>query len=118
MNQDIYPIYNNSFGMAFQWKRGASKTNGKVQIVFRDTGLLLSRDELQQFFENVQCTKNSCAPCNSRCGTDCRALLLDTPASQVSLAVSERELDAIEDLIQGPLFQLDLSTYINGICND
>ncbi len=119
MNEDIYPIYNNSIGMAFQWKRGASKTNGKIQVIFRDTGLLLSRDELLQFFNNVQCTKNSGGPCNFRCGEmDCRSLLLDTPASQVSLAVSARELNAIEDLIQGTLFQLDLSTYLNGICND
>ncbi len=119
MREDIYPIYNNSFGISFQWKRGPAKTNGKVQIIFRDTGLLLSHKELELFSKNVQCTKKGnglCDTCKNE--MDCRSLLLDTPASQVSLAVSFRELNAIEDLVQGTLFQLELNNYINGICND
>ncbi|SIS88584.1 hypothetical protein SAMN05421766_104629 [Zobellia uliginosa] len=45
---DITPIYHNPFGVAFQWKRNTIKDIRKIQIVFRDTGLLLTEKELVQ----------------------------------------------------------------------
>ena len=37
---EIHPIYHNDFGMAFQWKRNALEDLKKVQLIFRNTGLL------------------------------------------------------------------------------
>ncbi|MUH36694.1 hypothetical protein D9O36_12645 [Zobellia amurskyensis] len=115
--EDINPIYHNPFGVAFQWKRNSTKDTKKVQIVFRDTGLLLSQNELEQFKKNIECTMNSDAHCND-CNQHetCRSLLLDTPAPQITLAMSMQELDAVQDLIEGTLFQLNLNTYLNKMC--
>lgn len=117
--KDIIPIYTNKFGIAFQWKRSDIKQFGKIQVVFRDTGLLLSKEELVQFAEHIKCAKNGrgfCENCSQQ--EDCRGLLLDTPAPQVTMAVSLNELDAIQDLVEGTLFHMNLDNYLDGICSN
>ena len=115
---DINPIYNNGFGIAFQWKRGSIRDIRKVQMVFRDTGLLLSKEELVRFSKCIQHTKEDNGLCG-HCTKDenCRALLLDTPAPQVTLAMSYKELAELEDLVEGTIFQMNLDSYLNGIFN-
>ena len=111
--QDIYPLYHNHFGISFQWKRETPKISNKVQMVFRDTGLFLTKKELLQFSKSVKCTmENSplCQDCTKN--KSCKALLLSTPAHQVSLAVSEEEIIAIHDLVEGTLFQLNLDALL------
>ncbi|WP_282159617.1 hypothetical protein [Ulvibacterium marinum] len=113
--QDINPIYHNPFGVAFQWKRNSVKDINKVQLVFRDTGLLLSRKELTDFQKNIKCALEShtlCQDCQQN--ESCRALLLDTPAPQVTLALSKKELNAVHDLVEGTLFQLQLDNLLYG----
>ncbi len=113
--QDINPIYHNPFGVAFQWKRNSVKDINKVQLVFRDTGLLLSRKELKDFQKSIKCTMESysfCQDCQQN--ESCRALLLDTPAPQVTLALNKKELNAVHDLVAGTLFQLQLDNLLYG----
>ncbi len=115
--EDINAIYHNPFGIAFQWKRNSTKDIHKVQMVFRNTGLLLTHTELQQFLKNIKCTMESTPLCSDCANNDaCRALLIDTPAPQVSLAVNHRELQGIYDLVEGTLFQLNLDNYLGSIC--
>ncbi|WP_299532479.1 hypothetical protein [Ulvibacterium sp.] len=113
--QDIHPIYHNPFGVAFQWKKNDVKDTNKVQLVFRDTGLLLSRKELTDFQKSIKCTIKSSTLCKN-CPQDesRRALLLDTPAPQVTLAVSPKELNVVDDLVEGTLFQLQLDHLLYG----
>lgn len=116
---DIDPIYYNHFGIAFKWKGNTVKTIEKVQMVFRDTGLLLSFEELVRFSQNIKCSikqghQNLCKDCQHN--DSCRSLLLDTPAPQVSLAISQKELYAIRDLVEGTLFQLNLNDFLGDIC--
>ncbi|WP_350287534.1 hypothetical protein [uncultured Croceitalea sp.] len=114
--EDINAIYHNNFGVAFQWKRNSSKNMNKIQLVFRDTGLLLSKRELEQFHQNVKHSLDSqvlCIDCKKK--DACKALLLDTPAPQVTLAVSFTELEAIKDLVEGTLFQLNLDGYLGTV---
>lgn len=118
MREDIHPIYNNNYGIAFQWKKNTSKDIKKIQMIFRDTGLLLTKKELQQFSWNIKCTiaegeQSLCCDCSQK--EFCRALLLDTPAPQVTLAMSYKELHAVRDLVEGTLFQLDLDNFLDGI---
>lgn len=116
--EDINAIYHNPFGIAFQWKRSATKDIKKVQMVFRNTGLLLSQDELQQFLKNIKFTMATDTLCEDCANNDaCRALLIDTPAPQVSLAVNQKELKGIHDLVEGTLFQLNLDNYLGNICS-
>ncbi|MEK6152972.1 hypothetical protein WIW50_06920 [Flavobacteriaceae bacterium 3-367] len=116
---DINPIYHNQFGVAFQWKRNRAKDLKKIQMVFRDTGLLLTQEELVQFSRHIKCTLDSNTLCKDCAENEsCRVLLLDTPAPQVSLAMNQKELLAVHDLVQGTLFQLDLDHMLGDIVND
>ncbi|MFS4494539.1 hypothetical protein [Maribacter sp. 2308TA10-17] len=115
--QDIHPIYHNNFGVAFQWKRNKVKDIMKVQIVFRDTGLLLSKEELTQFSKNIKYTKDNSSLCNDCAQNEsCKALLIDSPAPQITFAVNVKELNGIQDLVEGTLFQMNLDNYLGGIC--
>lgn len=117
MQKDIHPIYHNNFGVAFQWKRNIVKDIMKVQLVFRDTGLLLSKEELLRFSENIKYTKKQSPLCNDCAQNDaCKPLLITSPAPQITFAVNQKELNAIEDLVEGTLFQMNLDNYLGGIC--
>lgn len=107
--EDINILYHNSFGIAFQWKRGTVKGIKKVQLVFRNTGLFLTQSELVCFSKQVLSTSqspNMCKDCKHN--ESCKSLLLQTPSSKISLAVSFVELQNIQDLIEGTLAQLEL----------
>lgn len=117
--QDINPIYHNLFGVAFQWKTNNATDIRKVQLVFRDIGLLLSKKELMDFQKNIKCTMESnslCQDCQNK--ESCRALLLDTPAPQVTLAMNHKEINAVYDLVEGTLFQLDLDNYLDKVIKE
>ena len=115
MSNDIYPIYHNSFGIAFQWKRQlVSKGFNKIQMVFRDMGFYLTLEEIQGFKKNIEAA-SVCKNCNC-CNKEGRYILLKTPSDKIDIAVSEKELSQVEDLIKGTLFQLQLDTYIKSIC--
>lgn len=45
----------------------------------------------------------------------CRPLLVDSPAPQVTFAMNAKELEAIEELVEGTLFQLRLDNYLNSM---
>ncbi len=115
--QEIDPIYHNHFGISFQWQGIGPKHRGKVQVVFRDMGLLLTQEELLQFSRNIKSIHeggpNGCGHCSHK--DNCRSLLLETPAPQVSLVVNSKELSAIDDLIEGTLFQLRLDQLLEGL---
>jgi len=114
--EDINPIYHNPFGVAFQYKRASTKELKKVQMVFRDTGFLLTLKELEEFRKHIKCTMESNSLCDDcRNKKSCRALLLDTPAPQVTLAMSQKELNAVDDLVEGTLFQLKIDNFLNSI---
>lgn len=106
---EIYTIYNNDYGISFQWKRDALKDLKKIQLVFRDTGLFLTLKELAKFAKIIEKTINRPSKCN-KCKEDknCKSIVLETPAAQVSFAMSYNELLNIKDLVEGTLFKLQL----------
>ncbi|MGY0391119.1 hypothetical protein ACW5R3_01000 [Bizionia sp. KMM 8389] len=119
METDIYKIYHNSFGIAFQWiDIESKKKRKKVQLVFRDMGFYLSVTEIRDFYNCIASTKKT-GTCNC-CSQDCdkRSIMLATPSSKVGIAVNEQELLQLEDLIKGTLFQLDLEQYLNQVCRN
>ncbi len=108
--EDIYTIYYNSFGIAFQWKRCAVKDLKKIQLVFRNTGLFLTQNELVQFSKNIKKSLNQslkCEDCNNQ--NSCKSILLEAPNTQTSFAMSYNELKEINDLVNGTCFQLNLN---------
>ncbi|KPM31642.1 Hypothetical protein I595_2136 [Croceitalea dokdonensis DOKDO 023] len=118
MAHEVYPIYSNNFGVAFSYCRTSNSNPKKIQIVFRDTGLLLTTEELYRFallVRNVLLKYRNDGYCRASDG--CKKLLLDTPAHQITLAVNYYEIEAIDDLIQGTLFQLNLDDYLENTLN-
>ncbi|OSY87181.1 hypothetical protein WH52_13035 [Tenacibaculum holothuriorum] len=111
----ITRIYDNIIGISFRWTH--TKTD-LTQIIFRDTGFHLLEDEIEEFLEKIEDSKNQkkCATCSK--GKDCKSILLQTPSNKVSMAVSLVELGQIEDLLKGTLFQLRMNNYLEDLCKN
>ncbi|ULC59635.1 hypothetical protein MBM09_01355 [Flaviramulus sp. BrNp1-15] len=119
MENDIYKIYHNNIGIAFKWKYTSLKqAHNKIQIVFRNMGFYLTIKEIKQFYKKVNDAKDPlhCSCCNN--DPESRNILLKTPSEKVDIAVNQKELFEVEDLIKGTLFQLDLDNYLNNICKN
>lgn len=113
---DINTIYYNDFGIAFQWKLGSAKYTNKVQLVFRHTGLFLTPSELQSFSITVNRTFQNPPLCNDcKDNKECKSLLINTPAHQVKFAMSYDEVEQLNDLIEGTIFQLNLDDMLGEI---
>ena len=114
--EDIIPIYHNEFGVAFQWKRNSAQNILKIQLVFKDTGLLLSKKELETFSQSVLQTIENTHLCNS-CShnSECKAHIVQTPATQISLAMNYSEIRALNDLLDGTLFHLQLDNLLTDL---
>lgn len=113
MNEEVYKIYNNDIGVSFQWNYIESDL---TQIVFKEMGFNLSEKEIEVFINKVKEAKNqkNCITCVA--GDNCKSILLQTPFSKVSMAISKVELGQIEDLLKGTLFQLRLNNYLWDVC--
>ena len=117
--QDIYRIYHNSIGIAFQWKRDIKNGNtDTIQLVFRNTGFYLNYKEIQEFYNKVKVAHQlkQCEGCTKQ--NECSSYLLQTPSEKVDLSVNNEELQLISDLIKGTLFQIELNGYINDVCSN
>ncbi len=111
--EDINIIYSNSFGMAFTWEKHTKQNIFKVQLVFRNTGMLLNKVELKQFSKHIKIALKNSLKCNGCCHKNkCKSLLLETPTEQVSFAMNQKELKDIDDLINGTLFHLDFNSLL------
>lgn len=114
--KEIERIYFNDFGMAFYWKEKKQETKPeKIQLVFKETGFYFTLSELNTFVDLIEDSsiKNSyCNECEMK--NSCAKFLVKTPCSQIDLAVSMKELNAIKDLVEGTLFKINLEEYING----
>ena len=110
--QEVEVIYKNDFGMGFFWKKEEQPITNKVQVIFRDMGFYLTLGQIQTFVACLEKAKTArkCSSCTS--ATCCRSILLKTPSPDVDLAINEEELVAIDDLLQGLLFQLSLRDYL------
>lgn len=116
--KEIEHLYQNDFGVAFYWVKDDRVLNGKVQLVFKETGFYLSQSELHTFSKNIDSTCNSikCSDCELH--QHCHKYLLETPFSGLELAVSEVEVMQLKDLVCGTLFQIGLNNYLNDICKN
>ncbi len=110
----VFKVYDNEIGISFRWQ----KTAKLIQVIFRDIGFHLSVLEIENFLDQVIDSKQKQVCMGCQYGKDCRSMLLRTPSSKVSIAVSLNELNQIEDLLRGTLFQADLEQYLNKVCKN
>jgi len=116
---DIYRIYHNDIGIAFQWKKDIK--NGfkdSIQVVFNNTGFYLNYKEIKEFYNKARVAHHlkQCNDCAHK--GKCTSYLLQTPSDKIDLAVTKKELNLITDLLKGTLFQIELNGYINEICRN
>ena len=113
--QEIKQIYHNHLGTAFYWRKDNDLVLDKVQLVFREMGFYFTQKELQLFkrcIEESYIQNKYCNDCELK--NKCNKFLLKTPCSQIDLAVSMEELDAVKDLVEGTLFKINLDDYLYG----
>ncbi len=106
--EDIKIIFRNGFGISFYWK----DKRDKIQVVFRNTGFLLTLEEIKSFQKNVLNVEAEiyCSNCNF--SKTCKNLLLKTPSEKIDLAVSWEELEQVNELLGGTIFKLELQQYL------
>ncbi|MBU2995282.1 hypothetical protein KO500_02510 [Cellulophaga baltica] len=110
---DINTIYYNEFGIAFQWTKNSEKDSKKIQLVFKDTGVYVTKNELELFSIIIENTLDSLCVCDGCQHKDsCKSYLLQTPFGQISFAMTLKELKDVEDLITGTIFQLRLDNML------
>lgn len=111
---DIHKIYSNEIGISFFWKQDISHRSPRVQLVFRDMGFLLTIPELKEFLVHCETTHQSqcCTSCENK---NCRSLLLKTPSTRIDLAVSQQELEYIQQLIQQTILKAELRELIRNV---
>ncbi|MEC3906160.1 hypothetical protein VOI54_03970 [Tamlana sp. 2201CG12-4] len=109
---DINTIYYNDFGIAFQWKRCAARDLSKVQLIFRNTGLFLSKEELVRFCKNIKAAFNNPDAYFCKQDSNYKTVLLQAPNTQTSFVMTLEELKNISDLVEGTVFQLGLDTLL------
>lgn len=111
-DQEIKILYYNEFGISFFWNN--FNTKDKIQLVFRNTGLQLSKDELIEFSNLIFQTEQINSPCqNCSNSKGCQSILLQTPLPQLNIVVSTNELIAAKDLIAGTMFHWNLNNLLN-----
>jgi hypothetical protein len=113
--KEIKQIYYNDSGTSFYWKKEDEVVLDKVQLVFRETGFYFTKQELHLFkncIEDSYMQNKCCDDCELK--NKCHKFLLKTPCSQIDLAVSMEELDAVKDLVEGTLFKINLDDYLYG----
>ena len=109
-------IYANELGMAFYWNRTSEANFEKIQLVFKETGFHLTLVELEYFailIAESQSRTSKCCDCEAR--SECSRFLLQTPAKQIDLAVSVKELIEIKDLVNGTIFLLKMKQHVFGL---
>lgn len=103
-------------GLAFKWKYPLVENSKTIQIIFRSTGLDLTRSELNMFAKQIDASLENpklCGDCKLK--ESCKSILLPSPAPQVSFAMSFLELQQMQDLLTGTLFQLNVEGWVQSI---
>ncbi|MDT0690350.1 hypothetical protein RM549_11175 [Salegentibacter sp. F188] len=115
--EDVDLIYHNKFGIAFRWKNSELKADPKrIQLVFKDMGFYLLREEILQLSNNIQtAAQHNCCKCDMK---NCRSILIKSPLLKMDFAVTREEMEQISDLIEGTLFRLNLLHYLDDICKN
>ncbi|MFP9100183.1 hypothetical protein ACLI09_14120 [Flavobacterium sp. RHBU_24] len=112
---EVKQLYYNTFGISFYWVKEGKPLSQRIQVVFRDTGLYLTPEQVVEFAGLIKnCGGSKCASCSM--SRYCPKFLLKTPVPEIDLAVDYNEFLQIKDLIDGTLFKIDLFNYLDRAC--
>lgn len=110
---EIDRLYANKIGITFCWKHESllSYYQEKINIIFKDTALLFNIIELEVFLEDIETALLK--PSSNKVSDYSNTVILDTPLSQLRFAMTKHNLEQMQDLIRGTLFQIELSMMLN-----
>ena len=107
---DINVIHYNDFGIAFNWKKTTIFSKNKIQLVFKNTGLLLSKSQLFAFKSDIEYVASNRCNCSDKSKN-----LTPSPCEYISFAMSNSELNGLMDLLNGVCFNIQLSDMLEKI---
>lgn len=111
--EEIDVLYYNSLGITFNWKECSLKDKTKIQLIFRNTGLSLTLKQLRDFSKKIDTSLENplvCSKCKEK--NNCKSILLESCIDELTFSMSLEELNKIEDLVKGTLFQINLNNYL------
>ena len=110
-------LYSNKIGITFQWQKtnNSPRTYKTINLLFNNMGLRFDMVELKVFLQDVEFALNKPIACKGDNPKDCQSMILETPLSQLSLAMSYNELLLMKDLVAGTLFEIELSSMLKKI---
>ena len=112
--REVEQVYFNEFGLAFYWRKEGRVIKNKVQVIFKETGFYLTREQLKKFTQIIDSTIQR-QQCDGCANAQCRKFLLTTPFEGLELAVNKSELNNIKDLMEGTLFSINMLDYLGDI---
>lgn len=113
--KEIQPIYQNELGVSFFWKTEETIQKDIIQLVFKETGLQLTPQELVGFkclIEDSLSKNYCCEDCELQ--SNCTKYLLKTPFKEIDLAMTINEMVEMNNLVTTTIFKVDLENYIWG----
>ena len=108
LNSGTETLYSNKIGITFQWQKtnNSHHKSKTINILFNNMALRFNIVELKVFLQDVEFALSKPIQCQGDTPKDCQSMFLETPLSQLSLAMSYNELLLMKDLIAGTLFKL------------
>ena len=86
-----------------------------INIIFNNTGLHLNNAELHIFLQDIENALDKGMNCCGEDSENCKSMLLETPMTQLSFAMSYNDLISMKNLIKGTLFELELTNLLKGL---
>lgn len=110
-------LYSNKIGIAFQWQKTTNcrRNSNTINVLFNNMGFRFDIIELKVFLQDIEFSLSKPIECKGDNPKDCQSMILETPLSQLSLAMSYNELLLMKDLVAGTLFELELASILNKI---
>lgn len=113
----LKPIYHNKMGATYMVTSHPEENDfEKIQVQLGELGILLTTNDLKQLLKTINSSRKGCN-CSSCGKKHCFKLIkCDTTYAHLHLKTTKKNVDALEELIQGTLFELameDLLTINN-----
>ncbi len=109
MLNQVHTIYKNTIGMSYQWNSFFDPSL-PIQLKIAEVSIYDLKDFLNAL-QNTSSLNCKCTTCdrNSRC----KAIQFKQGQTEIKIRVNANELNDICDLIQGTLFQLELTDLLS-----
>lgn len=105
------PIYHNNTGTAFALKSNTEtdETFTKIQLQLGDIAILMDFNEIHSFLNTIKIARKGCNCPNCTQEGGYKVIKCDTAYAEVKLKATPKIMDGLEELINGVLFEKQIS---------